>query len=65
MSTILFETVSTECVWKSVHSIVRYISLSIMINQVKLVSTILLDTVSIDVFGSLSIPLVDISLSQL
>ena len=63
MSTILFETVSTECVWKSVHSIVRYISLSIMINQV--VSTILLDTVSIDVFGSLSIPLVDISLSQL
>ena len=63
MSTILFETVSTECVWKSVHSIVRYISLSIMINQV--VPTILLDTVSIDVFGSLSIPLVDISLSQL
>ena len=34
-----------------------------MMNLVKLVSTILLDTVSIDVFGSLSIALFDISLS--
>ena len=56
MSAILLDTVSID-VFGSLSIALLDLSLSIMMNLVKLVFTILLDTVSIDVFGTMSIAL--------